>query len=259
MNTRLRIYAYLILAASIALCACDSFNLFSWAHGDSKNYDSLITDANAALAAGNDAAALESFSKALELRPNDVPALDGCIRAELSLMSSGKTVFSAFPQFFVNRYSVTNFAAPIFANMNIAEQNYFRAHILALRKNVASLGEIYLAAETPLKSQHARFTADAVFVCSMNALLLAEDGNQNGILGDEDDPFYVGAAFDLIPRVNSKYGTRYPFLRAARQEAEEACSWFIQLIKINPDAVERTLYELYANISYFKIFCEIFS
>lgn len=269
MNSRLRTYAYLVLAVAIALVcgACDSFNLFSWIGGDSQNYDNLMSIANAALASGNDAAALEAYTKALQLKSNDVPALDGCVRAELSLLSTGKTVSSAFPQFFVNRSGVSNPTTPIFSDMLPTEQTAFRAHILAIRKNVAALGDIYLSSEMPLKSQHARFAADAGFVYSMNALLLAEDGNQNGILGETDDSLYVGASFALVSRagevlfwhhINSPH---YRFLESAIQEAKEACLWFTQLILINPDIIGQNtpMYELYSNISYLMSLCELWS
>jgi tetratricopeptide (TPR) repeat protein len=268
MKSKLRICAYLILAASAALvCACDSFNLFSWINGNSQNYDSLMADANAAFAAGNDATALDAYAKALQLKPNDVPALDGCIRAELSLLSSRKIVSSAFPQFFVNRGEVSNLEIPIFSNMKPEEQNVFRAHILAIRKNMDTLGEIYMSTEAPLKSQHTRFAADAGFVYSMNTLLLAEDSNQNGILGEEDDLFYVGAAFDLIYRTKNtatrqyRHSPQYPYLAAVIQDGSKACFWFQQLVLINPDIIGQnsSLYELYSNISYFITLCASWS
>jgi outer membrane murein-binding lipoprotein Lpp len=75
-----------VVVVGVLLSGCGKGNIFSWAHsaGDTKNLDSMSSDASTALQAKDYAKALDYYTKLLAADPNNAEAIYGYAVAELA-------------------------------------------------------------------------------------------------------------------------------------------------------------------------------
>ena len=183
----LRTSAFLVLLFVLSSC-----NAFSWAASvdDSEDYGLLMAEARAQMAAGCPDKAVEYFTRALSLRTNDILALDGRVEARLLLLTSGRSVYTAFPSLFITNGSSDT---SLFPHTPTRLADIFPTALSAVRD--VDLLDTLLSPTNAIRT--ARLTADAAVATGLAALLTLADSNSNGIPCESADTFLPTAAFTV--------------------------------------------------------------
>lgn len=210
----------------LLLCLLPGCNFFSWAASvdDSNDYDLLVAEARAHMSAGSPEKAVDYFSRALEIRTNDIQALDGRVEARLLILTDGRSVYTAFPRLFATNGSASE---NLFTDQP-PRLGLLLATSLAAAHDATVLDSLFSHTNT---ARTARLTADAAVANGLTALLLAADGNTNGIPGEAGDPVQPGADFGI--RLNTS-GFAQAFIDTARGHAQAAVLWLDRLAMAAP-------------------------
>jgi len=215
----LRTSAFLVLLFVLSSC-----NAFSWAASvdDSEDYGLLVAEARAQMSAGNPDKAVEYFTRALSLRTNDILALDGRLEARLLLITSGRSVYTAFPSLFITNGSADT---PLFSCKPARLAEILTTTLSAVR-DVALLDTL-LSPTNAVRT--ARLTADAAMATGLAALLTVADSNTNGIPCESADTIQPTAAF-TVPSTGP--ADNQGIVAAAQQYTRSARVWFDRLESI---------------------------
>jgi hypothetical protein len=218
---------YLVL--SFALLTITGCNVFSWTASvdESDDYGLLIAEARAQMTAGDPEKAVHYFTRALSLRTNDAPALDGRVEARLLILTAGRSIYTAMPFLFETNGSSRG---KLFTQSSLVLTRY-------LEITQAVVSDINLLETHPslTNSPHTtRLSADAAIANGLTALLLAADGNTNGIPGEKSDPFTLAADFSLRQNFDSN---DLSWLEGVSHHAVAASLWLHRLTITAPQAM----------------------